>query len=349
MYSEETSTTIGILRENGRRLISRLGVPGDNMSDLSFRQQMVLTILDKAIIGLVVVVVGFWLNLQLQNTKRAQDFSSQQEAERHQHQLELDKVRWQAEETAEHDRQVAKNELEKERREAGAAEVRDRKMAGAELDKQRREAELAAENYRRTSNAELEREQRRHFEDLAQEQRQFDARIKELKINFDQQRENERDIRKLNYMASQLSDFYWPLYLRLKRDTATWKLMHKKWDGTPFERSLGLALDREFILPNHEAAVSLIESHLYLIKPDPQLLDALTKYMKHVSVFKALRSIGSKEDPSAAGAPFPDEVEAIVKDRLEKLQEAYDTELKAVRLDPSPQTKSNPFSKNEGM
>ncbi len=260
------------------------------MSDLSFRQQVIISVVEKGIIGISVLLVGFLLNVRLQGLKTTHDLALQ--ADRNKATLEAEAVR---------ERQRA----EKERIDQYREDARAAKVERDELAKEQREREFK----------------------IRQEQHQFEARMKELEADFGQQLAHDRDTRRLNYLASQLAEFYWPLYLRLKVDDVSWEQAGKKYTGTPLEQSLAHTLERDLLLPNQEAAVSLIESHLYLVKPDAELLDVLTKYVKHVGVHRALRSSGIKEDPSYFKVPYPPEAVKVVGARLEKLQAEYQGEL----------------------
>ena len=96
---------------------------------------------------------------------------------------------------------------------------------------------------------------------------------------------------RLQFIERQLSEFYWPIYLRLQKDNAVWKRVHhlsRRKDLLPEE--LGTEIERNFILPNHEEIVKIIESGIHLAKDEKPLFEMLMQYIKHVALYKAIRS-----------------------------------------------------------
>jgi hypothetical protein len=304
------------------------------MAEATFRQQLALTVVDKAVIGLLGLAVGFWLSVRQDDLKARSALAAQLGAENRQAASQLaTENRQAAVQLAAQNHQFVLD-LVKQSQDALAAAERERKRAKEERDKEFRDARREAERAGQVAKAQLEKEQRQHEEELSQEQRQFTSHIRELEASFGQRLAQDRDQRQLAYLATQLSEFYWPLYLRLRVDTALSGLLHGKWDGTPLEREVGFAIERDTVIPNHMAAVALINAHLNLVKEDDQLLDALCKYMKHVAAYRALRAAGSREDPSHIQVPYPvgpEGVEEVVKDRLDRVRKEYLAELEAWR------------------
>jgi hypothetical protein len=116
----------------------------------------------------------------------------------------------------------------------------------------------------------------------------------------------------------QLSEFYWPLYFRLQVDNFVWE---KALD----RHSIGFEIEKSFILTNHDEMVKIIESKFHLARADDCLLKQLLSYIKHVAVYKALRSKDNTDLlPVHWGEPWPDKLFPLIKQRAEDLQKNYD-------------------------
>lgn len=125
-----------------------------------------------------------------------------------------------------------------------------------------------------------------------------------------------RDQKRLEILESQLSKFYWPLYLRLQMDNVVWRRILDRTAEDEVKRSVAGQIDENFILPNHEAMRTTIEGNIHLARADQGLFDALLRYLRHVAVYKALRASGIRNvDPVALGEGWP-------KDLFVKIEEA---------------------------
>lgn len=154
-------------------------------------------------------------------------------------------------------------------------------------------------------------------------------RIKELE---NQQRDIEKSLfldkreRELVFIDKQIKQFFWPIHLKLEKDTSLWKMvgvLYKSKDSLPIEANE--YFENRFILKNHEEIVQIIENNIYLIKDDKKLLESLIAYIKHVAVYVTLRN--TKEikhlNPIDLKEPFPQELPKLIKERLEKLIIVY--------------------------
>lgn len=136
-----------------------------------------------------------------------------------------------------------------------------------------------------------------------------------------------------------LSEFYWPLYIRLKRDDVIWKTVsyHLKPEYNPqratwtnhlsdeMRKKLAEEVENKIIIPNQLEAVAIIRSGVYAAKADKEFLDLLTRYVRHVDAYASLRSCGIKDiDPIDVDEPYPQRLSDAVYARLEKFQEDYD-------------------------
>ena len=146
----------------------------------------------------------------------------------------------------------------------------------------------------------------------------LNGRLEEFKSDLAAQRTVAEERR--SFMSTQLSEFYWPLYLRLQTDTDAWIVAPDASSG------LGSALDDEVLRPNRKAIAKVIEEKFYLAHADAQLLEKLQRLLRHIAVSEALRAQGSKEDPCRVKKDYcwPDDVLPAVREATLKLQKSYD-------------------------
>lgn len=130
-------------------------------------------------------------------------------------------------------------------------------------------------------------------------------------------------------LKKQLSEFYYPIVLRLQEDEAYWE-NQTIWPGNK-ERSrslngiFGPEFEKEVILPNHEAIMDILNQHMNYLGPDEaDLREQVLIYVQHVTVYKALRATGDKRMPFQVGAPFPEQFEALLLQHCAKVQHEYD-------------------------
>jgi hypothetical protein len=155
------------------------------------------------------------------------------------------------------------------------------------------------------------------------------ARITELakqKQTLENELKKQRDAIKLQFVERQLSQFYWPVYLRLQKDNTVWKRVHHLSRGEDvLPEELGTELEKNFILPNHEEIVKIIESGIHLAKADEALLKALIKYINHVAIYRAIRTANRYNlNPVDVGEPFPTELFSAIEKKTLSLQDEYD-------------------------
>jgi hypothetical protein len=132
--------------------------------------------------------------------------------------------------------------------------------------------------------------------------------------------------KQLDLLERQLAEFYWPLYLRLEKDNAVWgKILHRDDRTDPIRQKIAWQIESEFLLPNHEAIIKIVEEKIHLANPDDILLGELLAYIRHVAVFSAPRSAEIQDrDPIALGEPYPKDLFPLVRERTIDLQKRYD-------------------------
>jgi hypothetical protein len=142
----------------------------------------------------------------------------------------------------------------------------------------------------------------------------------------DNDRERLRSQKELDYLERQLSEFYYPIYVRLHIDGATWeRLLDRKHGNNDLGSKIGREIEKSVLLPNHEAIVSIIQSKIHLAESDQAAFDAMLKYVRHVAVYRALRTGGfTDRDPLDVGEPWPFELLPIIEQTTAQLQWKYD-------------------------
>ena len=138
----------------------------------------------------------------------------------------------------------------------------------------------------------------------------------------------QRFITRLQLIERQLTEFYWPIYLRLQKDNVVWERMLDKSreDNEPLQK-IGTVIETDFILPNHEEMVEIIESKIHLAQLDEELLEALLSYIKHIAVYKAARSAGFLDLHNTQKnllPPWPENLYPAIERRTKVLQNEYD-------------------------
>ncbi|ACY17183.1 hypothetical protein Hoch_4692 [Haliangium ochraceum DSM 14365] len=167
--------------------------------------------------------------------------------------------------------------------------------------------------------------------ELFRSSRSFMNAILEQRRSIDTKLLLARRDRRMAFLQAQLSELYWPLYLRLEKDNTMWKrLEHLRREGEPprvnaLPESAARAMEQGYILPNHHEAVALIEKHAHLID-DSEVLAQMLRYVKHVATFDALRASDEfpETNPSTLGEPFPEELFPLVERKLASLRKEYE-------------------------
>lgn len=145
-------------------------------------------------------------------------------------------------------------------------------------------------------------------------------------------------------LERRLSQFYWPLYVRLLRDDVVWTKVffdlrprHDRalpdWAlsmGEDDRRKLSQEIEAKVLLPNHQEAVGIIRSSIHLANADKEFEELLARYVRHVDAYASLRSAGiTTADPLDVGEPYPLGLTAAVEARMRKYQAEYEELLRA--------------------
>jgi hypothetical protein len=135
----------------------------------------------------------------------------------------------------------------------------------------------------------------------------------------------------LEFIERQISEFYWPIYLRLEKDNMMWKRIKSlSCDKNALPEAASEAIEKDFILKNHQEIVEIIESKIHLAENSAnskELIDELLKYIKHVAVYKTIRSIKELQrfNPVDLKEPFPEKIFPLIENNFRELRKRYES------------------------
>jgi hypothetical protein len=134
-----------------------------------------------------------------------------------------------------------------------------------------------------------------------------------------------RDARHIEFLDKQLSQFYYPIYIRLHIDDAVWKrILDKRGGDEDLRRRLAAAMEKNTLLPNHEEIVRVMQSNIHLAESDGAAFEAMLRYIRHVAVYKAMREAGCHDrDPASVGEPWPEDLLPMIVKTTGVLQDRY--------------------------
>lgn len=134
-----------------------------------------------------------------------------------------------------------------------------------------------------------------------------------------------------DFIDRQLSNFYYPIFLRLEKDSATWTLAGQLSEESRNKVTPQFSeyIENGILLPNHQEIVEIIDGRLSLIKNgreqyDPsELIAAIKKYQRHVAAYRALRAInnfGANPIELCPDCKFPAEFPKLISERIRDLE-----------------------------
>jgi hypothetical protein len=152
------------------------------------------------------------------------------------------------------------------------------------------------------------------------------------KIKYAESLKNEitkqRFVTRLQLIERQLTEFYWPIYLRLQKDNVVWeRMLDQGNEDNEALQKIATVIENDFILPNHEELVKVIESKIHLAQLNKELLEALLSYINHIAVYKAARTAGFNDLHNTQKdllPPWPDNLYPLIEQRTKALQNEYD-------------------------
>ncbi|OUL34630.1 hypothetical protein BV372_13430 [Nostoc sp. T09] len=135
----------------------------------------------------------------------------------------------------------------------------------------------------------------------------------------------------LEFIERQISEFYWPIYLRLEKDNVMWKRIKSlSSEQNVLPEAVSVAIEKEFILKNHQEIVEIVESKIHLAENaanSKDLIHELLRYIKHVAVYKTIRSVKELQrfNPVDMNEPFPEKLFPLIENNFRGLQNRYES------------------------
>lgn len=121
-------------------------------------------------------------------------------------------------------------------------------------------------------------------------------------------------------LEKRLSQFYWPVYIRLQRDNVVWqKILDRENQSDTERQQLAFQIEQGVLLPNHAEIVKIIESNIHLAALDKEFEAQVLAYLRHIDVYRSIRTVGIQDkDPVYFGEPYPKEFFHTLEKRLMK-------------------------------
>lgn len=136
---------------------------------------------------------------------------------------------------------------------------------------------------------------------------------------------------KREFIDRQLSELYYPIKLRLEKDTAVWTLSKTLAGRAQLATTADFSsyIEYQILLPNHEEIVRIIDTKFSLLKNgdenfDPKVLQSsIAHYERHVAAYRALRTLKIQANPIdvCSGCDFPSDFRQLIADRIASLEE----------------------------
>jgi hypothetical protein len=134
--------------------------------------------------------------------------------------------------------------------------------------------------------------------------------------------------KRVEILDLQLSQFYWPLYIRLEKNEVIWTRILDVTQDDEGKRRLAAEIEHSVILPNHAEIVAIIETRMHLAEADADFTRELIHYIHHVTLHRALRAAGeTRAFPMDFGISWPARLFPMVRRRTEALQREYDAQV----------------------
>ncbi|MGD1899304.1 MAG: hypothetical protein ACFB16_20445 [Phormidesmis sp.] len=129
--------------------------------------------------------------------------------------------------------------------------------------------------------------------------------------------------KKIQLLERQLSEFYWPIYIRLEKDNLIWEKVFDQNSGV--DPAVQKTLETTHILPNHQEVMEILSNKIHLARAREPLAKALSDYIRHIAVYQAIRQAGIHDrDPLQFGEPYPTEIFKLIESEKNRLQAEYD-------------------------
>ena len=84
----------------------------------------------------------------------------------------------------------------------------------------------------------------------------------------------------LEFIERQISEFYWPIYLRLEKDNVMWKRIKSlSAEKNTLPEAASEAIEKDFILKNHQEIVEIIESKIHFVGDSANSKELINEFL----------------------------------------------------------------------
>jgi hypothetical protein len=120
----------------------------------------------------------------------------------------------------------------------------------------------------------------------------------------------------------QLSEFYWPIYIRHhENNTLRIRGLSKGADFDNTSNKIAISIENNVIMKNNQEIVDIIMSNIHISFPDKEFLHVIKEFLKHVEMYKAIRAADVEDKyPVDFNADYPTEFGRIIEERTLLLQ-----------------------------
>lgn len=133
------------------------------------------------------------------------------------------------------------------------------------------------------------------------------------------EKHNRKVRQKLEEVEYKMNDFYYPIYVRLRRENSIWQKIIRIYQQNGDYRIIN-ELDGE-LLNNHLHIQDIINKNIVKARPTPEMKDIIVEYDDHVTIYNIMRKIGIRDRfPKDFNAPYPTELMNMITKRLVELQ-----------------------------
>lgn len=133
--------------------------------------------------------------------------------------------------------------------------------------------------------------------------------------------------RKIEHIESQLNKLYYPIFYRLQKDDALWRLSPRlSHRGGSLPEEVNDTLETKYILKNHLEIVNIIETNSHLLHANAELQEQVQAYIKHVAIYETIHGVDSLKDkfPEDFNSPYPHSFKKLIEAQIASLQGQYD-------------------------
>jgi hypothetical protein len=136
-----------------------------------------------------------------------------------------------------------------------------------------------------------------------------------------------------------LSEFYWPICIRLIRDDLIWKIVFNdirlnkgewlRWVINSRKHELSHKIINDIIIPNQKEILEIIRLKIHMAG-SREITSGLEKYVRHADIFISLRSADIENitpaDMSSVenNYDYPSQLCGDIKNKIDELQDEYD-------------------------